>query len=93
MPKKDSRSFSDKFWNDKDGNIVVWQKPNLFLWGWFICFLLTFFLPNGQLLDIVNMVGRISILVWAALELFLGVNYFRRLLGLLVLLLPLIIII
>lgn len=85
------RSFSDKFWHDKHGNFVAWQKPNIFLWVWFVTAVVNFFLQNNSLERYVGYVGMVSILIWAALELFRGVNYFRRTLGLCVLLLFLVI--
>jgi hypothetical protein len=89
MPKNES-SFEDKFWYDKDGNFVVWQRPNWALITWFVSFVLTIIIPAGQVDDVLAFIARAAIMIWALMELIWGVNYFRRLLGLAVLLLPLI---
>jgi hypothetical protein len=82
-----NRSFSNRFWYDKHGNFVVWQRPNLLLWAWIIAMVLNIILPDGSLIRITSLAGGIAIFVWAALELGWGVNYFRRTLGACVLLL------
>lgn len=84
------KSFSYKFWHDKDGNFVVWQKPNIFLWVWIIALVLSIVLGANTFTHYLGVLGGISIIIWALLELVRGVNYFRRTLGLLVLLLILI---
>lgn len=81
-----TRSFSQKFWEDKNGNVVVWQRPNLALVIWFVASLLSTLFPRGPIERSLYFVGSISIFVWSILELTKGVNYFRRLLGLVVLL-------
>lgn len=74
----------DKFWKDKHGRVVIWQWPNPYLYGWVGLTVLAM-LTHGQTADIFSILGSISLVVWALLEIFKGVNYFRRLLGLLVL--------
>ncbi len=81
------QSFSDKFWHDKHGQFVVAQKPNVFLWVWLFSFAMSILLSPSTFKRDIVLVGGISILIWAALELGWGVNYFRRTLGLCVLLL------
>lgn len=88
---KDRRSFSDRFWNDKDGNFVMWQKPNAFLSTAFAAAVISLLLPASFVHTVVGKVGMVAILIWAVLETFRGVNYFRRTLGLCVLLLPVIV--
>ena len=86
----DKRSFSEKFWHDKHGNFVVWQNPNVFLWVWFVTAVISFFMQTNSLEKIIGGIGLVSIIIWALLELFRGVDYFRRTLGLCVLLLILV---
>ena len=82
------QTFSDKFWNDKHGRFVVWQKPNALLWGWLLATVIDIVLPNdGALQRGISLLGGLCIFVWAILELGWGVNYFRRTLGLCILLL------
>lgn len=79
------RSLWDRFWRDKDGRVVVWQSPNLPLWVWIISTVLSRVLPYGQLNFVAALVSFGSLFTWAWLELFHGVNYFRRTLGAIVL--------
>ncbi len=81
------RSFSQKFWEDKHGNVVVWQKPNIWLTAWFVALVAKWMLPSGWPSSTAGILSLIALIVWAVLEVYKGVNYFRRLVGLLVLLL------
>ncbi len=81
------KSFSDKFWHDKHGKFVVAQKPNVFLWIWIAGFLLSIISQTNTVIRDISWIAGISIIIWAILEIGWGVNYFRRLLGLSVLLL------
>lgn len=74
----------DKFWKDDKGHVVIWQWPNIWLIGWAV---LTFvsLIFNGNVSKILMWTGEVSLLVWCLFEIFKGVNYFRRLLGLVVL--------
>jgi hypothetical protein len=58
--------------------------PNLWLIAWAV---LTFIslLINGKPADVVGWAASVALIVWALLEIFKGVNYFRRALGVLVL--------
>jgi hypothetical protein len=82
--RRDQRSLWDKIWRDRRGRIVLWQTPNPWLIGWLV---LTFIslLFTGRRADIFSWLGSVSLIVWSLLEVFKGVNYFRRALGLLVL--------
>lgn len=82
-----SRNFSQKFWEDVQGKVIVWQSPNIWLATWFITMVAGWFLPLGWPQKLLSYVSLLSLIVWAVLELTKGVNYFRRLIGLLVLLL------
>jgi hypothetical protein len=80
------RSFSEKFWQDDHGHVVVWQKPNLFLYSWAASTFFNLFAPVGWLHTILGYIGLVALIVWAILETYSGVDYFRRLLGGLILL-------
>jgi hypothetical protein len=80
------RSFSEKFWDDKQGNFVVWQKPNIWLWTWIVTLVIGWFIPYGGFEKFVGLISLIALAIWAILEVYSGVNYFRRTLGVLVLL-------
>lgn len=83
---RSSRTFSEKFWEDKQGRVVVWQRPNKWLTTWFITFLLSAVLPLGWPSTTAYYISLLSLVVWAVLEAFRGVNYFRRTIGICVLL-------
>lgn len=76
----------DKFWKDKNGNVVVYQHPNVFLIGWVVLALGSLFV-SSKLADTLWQLSLAVLAVWALLEIVKGVNYFRRLLGAFVLLL------
>lgn len=75
----------DKFWRDKNGDIVVWQTPNIPLIGWAVLTILCLF-TSGKLSDIFGWAGDASLVIWSVLEITKGVNYLRRVIGLVVLL-------
>ena len=80
----DMHELWNKIWRDKNGRIIIWQLPNAPLLAWLV---LTFasLLVNGRPADVLYWLGSAALIIWALLELFKGVNYFRRALGLLVL--------
>ncbi|OUL21539.1 hypothetical protein [Nostoc sp. 106C] len=75
----------DKIFRDSEGNIVVAQKPNLPLILWIVATLLKLVITTGVANTVLDAVAFGSLFTWAWLELFQGVNYFRRGLGLVVL--------
>jgi len=85
--RRDIRPFSQKFWEDRQGNFVVWQRPNKFLWIWLVTMVAGWVLPYGNISRIVGWISLIALVAWALLEATRGVNYFRRTLGILILLL------
>ncbi|HYX16534.1 MAG TPA: hypothetical protein VE944_19640 [Nostoc sp.] len=76
----------DKTFRDNEGNIVLAQMPNLPLIVWIVTSLLTLVFSSGKINILLDLVAYGSLFTWAWLELFQGVNYFRRALGLVVLL-------
>lgn len=80
------RILINKFFRDSSGKIVIAQKPNLVLYLAITLWILYKLLANDRLGSLLQ-VGYITALAyWAILELTLGVNYFRKTLGLIVLL-------
>jgi hypothetical protein len=72
----------DRTFRDREGNIVIGQMPNLpILVGSAATFLL-FVLPSGKIQTAFALVAFGTLFTWAWQELFEGVNYFRRSLGL-----------
>jgi hypothetical protein len=78
------RSLWDKTWKDRRGKVVIWQTPNIPLIGWAVLTFLSL-LFSGRQADIFSWLGSASLIIWSLLEISKGANYFRRALGLLVL--------
>jgi hypothetical protein len=72
----------DKIFRDSDGKIVLAQMPNLPLIVWIVASLLKLVLTTGVANTGLDALAFGSLFTWAWLELFQGVNYFRRALGL-----------
>ncbi len=75
----------DKVFRDNEGNIVIAQMPNLPLIVWIVASLLKIVFTTGKIHLGLDLIAFGSLFTWAWEELFQGVNYFRRALGLLVL--------
>ena len=80
------RDAWDHFWKDKDGRVVVYQHPNFLLIGWLVLTLGSLF-TTGKISDILWYVALAVLAVWGVWEVAKGINYFRRLMGAVVLLL------
>lgn len=78
-------SLFNQTFRDDAGNIVIAQPPNLPILLATITTLLTLVVPSGNLHTGLDAIAFGSWFTWAWLELFEGVNYFRRALGLFVL--------
>ena len=75
----------DKTFRDSEGNIVIAQPPNLPLLVGVTATVLKFIVTTGNIHTGLDAIAFGSLFTWAWQELFEGVNYFRRVLGLLVL--------
>ena len=75
------------FFKDKDGRVVIFQTPNAPLIGWFIFSILNLLwtIRHPKEIYLFHMLSFGFIFTWAWLEITSGVNYFRRTLGLIVL--------
>jgi hypothetical protein len=80
------KSVFDNTFKKPDGSWGVGSWPNLPLVAWAVARVLTRFL-HATPLHVAQVVAFGALFTWAWLELFQGVNYFRRLLGLVVLVL------
>jgi hypothetical protein len=77
----------DKIFRDSEGNIVIAQPPNLPIIVGVIAALFKVFLPiSGNTYIGLDAIAFGALFTWGWLELFDGVNYFRRSLGLIALL-------
>ena len=79
------KTLFDKTFGDSNGNIVIAQPPNLPIIVWGVASLLKLIFTNGFINVGLDLIAFGSLFTWAWLELFQGVNYFRRMLGLVVL--------
>jgi hypothetical protein len=80
-----NQTLFDKVFRDSEGKIVIAQMPNIPVVVWFVASLLKLIFTTGNINLGLDVIAFGSLLIWACLELFQGVNYFRRALGLLVL--------
>lgn len=81
-----NNTLLDKIFRDKDGNIVIAQKPNLPILVGLAATLLKLFLPtSGNILTSLDLLAFGALFTWGWMEAFNGVNYFRRSLGLMML--------
>jgi hypothetical protein len=77
-----NNTLFDKIFRDSDGNIVLAQMPNLPIIVWITASLLKLVFTTGEINTGLDALAFGSLFTWAWLELFQGVNYFRRALGL-----------
>jgi hypothetical protein len=80
-----NNTFFDNFFRDRNGEIVIGQSPNIPILVWFAASLLQLAYKTGRINLGLDILATGSLFVWAILELFQGVNYFRRSLGAIVL--------
>ena len=79
-----NNTLFDKTFRDSNGEIVIAQMPNLPIIVWIAASLLKLIFPSGEINTGLDLLAFGSLFTWAWLELFQGVNYFRRTLGLVV---------
>lgn len=77
------RSLWDWFWKDHEGRVKLWQTPNIWLIGWAVLTTISL-LFTGSVATVFSWAGLILLAIWCLLEIFKGINGFRRLVGLLV---------
>ena len=75
----------DRTFRDDEGQIVIAQPPNLPILVWLTATLLQLVFRDGQIHTGLGLIAFGSLFTWAWQELFEGVNYFRRSLGLIAL--------
>ena len=78
-------TWLDQVFRDSEGKIVLAQMPNLPLIVWVVATVLKLIFTTGKISTGLEVIAFGSLFTWAWEELFQGVNYFRRALGLLVL--------
>lgn len=83
-------AYIEQIFKTKEGVIVLWQFPNIPIIAWGISLLVAKFINEGVVHELASAVSFGAIFTWAYLEIFQGVNYFRRALGIVVLAITLI---
>jgi hypothetical protein len=83
---KSRHKVISKFFKDKNGRTVIWQAPNLPIYGW-VLFKILSLTTQSNLGDGFSQISNAFLFVWAYLELTQGANYFRRILGAIVIVL------
>jgi len=78
------------FLKDKNEQIVIWQSPNLPLAVWGAATIGSKILVHGKVHQLLTLIAFGTIFTWAWLEIFEGASYFRRVLGLTVLIISII---
>lgn len=71
---------STHFFKDRRGRVVIGQAANPPLLAWFILVVINYFVHSAA----IAWLATAFLFTWAFLELYQGVNYFRRILGLIV---------
>lgn len=79
------RDLWDKIWRDKHGKVVIYQNPNWALIGWAVVTFVSLIVPRGTAQEVLLHISQGLLAIWSLLEIFKGVNYFRRALGVLIL--------
>lgn len=83
--KAKQTTWINRIFRDSEGRIVIAQPPNLPILVGLVAAFLQPVLPNGEIRAVFELIAFGALFTWAWLELFQGVNYFRRSLGLITL--------
>jgi hypothetical protein len=85
MSKKLPQSFLERCYKDKNGNVAIFQAPNLPIAVGLTSTILAMLIKSGSLQTLFSLLGFGTFFTWAWLEIFSGDSYFRRILGVTVL--------
>ena len=80
-----NETLFDRLFRDGTGEIVIGQPPNLPILIWVSATLLKLVFKTGQVKIGLDLLAFSSLLYWSFLEITQGVNFFRRDLGVVVL--------
>ena len=75
----------EKTFKDKKGNVVIAQRPNTLIVVWLVLSIFSRISSFGNLRAGLILTAGAALFAWAYLEITTGVNYFRKLLGTIVL--------
>jgi hypothetical protein len=71
----------DKVFRNQHGQIVLWQTPNVPLWGWIASTVLGIIFKHTSLHSGLQNAGKAFLFTWSYLEIRTGESMFRRILG------------
>lgn len=80
MPTAD-KVLPAKFYKDGKGRVALWQSPNVLLYGWLAFKVISMILSESRFKTGFEKLSMAALFTWAYLEITSGVNYFRRSLG------------
>lgn len=75
------KNIYKKLFLDKNGRFVVAQFPNIPIIIWLATVILNRFVQVQTTNTILSIIGTFSLTTWALLEIYSGVNLFRKILG------------
>jgi hypothetical protein len=81
------QEFIDKSFKNENGEVALAAEPNLLIIIWAVAALISHLIKHSLVHTLLIVIAFAAIAIWALLEIFQGVNYFRRLLGLVILVL------
>ncbi len=84
--RRPQRSLWSKIWRDHRGRVVIYQTPNIWLVVWIVLTIISMLSSSKTTANIFWWLSCCVLAIWSLLELFRGVNYFRRALGAVILL-------
>jgi len=79
--RHDRRDLWDKIWRNKQGRIVIFQMPNVWLIAWAVLTCVSLLAASHSVANTFWWLSSAVLAIWALLEIFRGANYFRRALG------------
>lgn len=81
MNSNSSQSSATSFFRNSEGDIAIWQWPNIPLLGWLVFKILSLFIKTESIKSGCVNLSMAFLFTWAYLEITSGASYFRRLLG------------
>ncbi len=80
----------DRFFKNKEGRVVLFQAPNVPIVIWVLSIVLNRIIKDQDISRYLGYIGFGALIFWAGLEIVYGASYFRRTLGLVILLVAII---
>lgn len=84
MSHADGDNILLNFFKNKEGKVVIGQWPNIPIIAYFTCTILSKILTQGSVHSLFTTLAFGTLFTWAWLEIFYGISYFRRTMGVIV---------